>query len=78
MGVQVRTRSRMSEQVSKGDSQTGRHRWVSKSGHGASKGDSQTGRHRWVGESGQGAHKQASKEHSQTVGSEDTEKDISS
>src|SRR6267142_2540217 len=28
MGGQVRTWSRMSEQVRKGDSQTGRHRWV--------------------------------------------------
>src|SRR6266850_679093 len=39
----------------KGDSQTGSHRWVGKSGCGASKGDSQNGRHRWVGKSGQGA-----------------------
>jgi len=61
-----------SEQVSEGDSQTGRHRWVGESGQGASeqvRGDSQTGRHRWVGESGQGAHEQASKKHSQFINS---------
>jgi len=47
----VRTGSKW---VSKGDSQTGKHRWVGKSGHGASKGDSQIERHRWVGKSGHG------------------------
>jgi len=36
MGGQVRTQSGTSEQVSKGDSQTGRRRWVGESGQEAS------------------------------------------